>query len=214
MPSLSAIPCSHTSVGAYAASGRGHAVRAEDRLGPFHYQPRTLGADRGGRGDDIDLPGLLIPQQRGEIVQGGVAGTRHRRDRRCSSSHGSCPSAEGIWPSGRQRASRWPVSKAPSRARARNRPSRAGKMFSPRAPRQEQRRRSRHHRPHATTTHACAKRHHRCPRSREKILPARSERSERLVAGPARRRTLTSPGVPRPDWRRYPNGQASRTQRL
>ena len=59
------------------ASGRGHAVRAEDWFGALHHQAGILGADRGGWGDDVDLPGLLIPQQRGEIVQGGVTGTRH-----------------------------------------------------------------------------------------------------------------------------------------
>ena len=59
------------------ASGGGHAVRAEDWFGAVYHQPGILGADRGGGGDDVDLPGLLVPQQRGEILQGGVPGTRH-----------------------------------------------------------------------------------------------------------------------------------------
>ena len=78
---------------------------------------------------------------------------------------------------------------------ATGRPGRA-RCFPPRAPRSEQRRRSRHHQAHGTTGHACAERQSQCPRSGKRSLPARGERSERPVAGPARRRTLTSREAP------------------
>jgi hypothetical protein len=120
-----------------------------------------------------------------------VAGARHRRDRRCSSSH-ELSFRRGNMAVRAARASRRPGSKAPSRARARNRPSQAGKMFPSRAPRSVQRRRIRLHWAPGSTAHACAKRHSRRPRSGKRSLPARCERSERLVARTARRCTLTS----------------------
>src|SRR6266542_5881686 len=49
-----------------------------------------------------------------------------------------------------------------------------------------------HHETRGSTARTCAKQLRRCPRSGKRSLDARSERSERPVAGPARRRTLTS----------------------
>ena len=99
-------------------------------------------------------------------------------------------------PSGRRRASRWPGSKAPSRARARNRPCPGGQDVFPAGTQIRTAPAKPAPSGHGDTGHACAERHSRCPRSGKRSLPARGERSERPVAGPARRRTLTSPGDP------------------
>ena len=74
--------------------GHGHAAGAQDRFGLPHHQPRAVGVDRGGGGDDVDLPGLLVAQQRGEVLQRGVPGTRYQGCRRCSGWSWSCPSAD------------------------------------------------------------------------------------------------------------------------
>ena len=191
MPSLSAIPWSHTSVGAYDASGGGHAVRAENWLGPVHHQPRTLGADRSG----------WARRHRPSGPAGRAAARRDPRSVACRA-----PGADGtadvaavmgaVLPQreyGRPGGGGPPGGRAarrrPGPGPATGRPGRA-RCFPPRAPRPEQRRRSGQHRPpsqrprlRSGTTSA---------RGQERSLPARSERSERPVAGPARRRTLTS----------------------
>ena len=92
------------------------------------------------------------------------------------------------------RTSRQLGSKAPSRARARNRPARAGKMF-PRGHARSERAGEAGTIGSTTQRLMSATSGTTNARGQGKISARVGERSERPVAGPARRRTLISPGA-------------------
>ncbi len=48
--------------------------RASRRGGAVDDEVAALGADRGSGRDDVDLAGLLVPQDGGQVVEGDVAG--------------------------------------------------------------------------------------------------------------------------------------------
>ena len=72
MPSLSAIPASHTSVGRYRPAVIVTPSAPSTGDGPVEDQAPALGPDRRGGRDHVDLARLLIAQQRHEVVDGGV----------------------------------------------------------------------------------------------------------------------------------------------
>ena len=94
------------------AGGHRHPVRAQHRIGARHDQPGALGADRGRRGNEVGLAGLLVTQQRSQIGQCRVA-----RTQRCHAgigTHQCSPSCRSVTVPG---GTAPPGSQSPSAAR-------------------------------------------------------------------------------------------------